>query len=169
LRAVIAVGLGLSIACGACTSSTGDEAPEIVYDPCSPLTIAVSASATDHEVRGVAGAIAAWQARLPVQMAIGSGPRAETVLPVRFISDSGLRAVYWDAQGTISINRDLLAPAEYPIAIAHEMGHAFGLPHVGARERASVMNVGNVSLPPTGHDADEVIARWASCIDAADD
>jgi hypothetical protein len=169
LRAVIVVGLGLSLACSACTSSTGDEEPEIVYDPCSPLTIAVSASATDHEQRGVAGAIAAWHVRLPIQMTIGSGARAEAVLPVRFISDSGLRAVYWDAQGTISINRDLLAVEEYPIAIAHEMGHAFGLPHVGARERASVMNVGNVMLPPTEHDAGEVIARWASCSAAPGD
>jgi len=136
--------------------------PETVYDPCSPLRVAIAESATASEHAGVEGAIESWSARLPTRIAMQvGGTQAADVLPVRFESDSGLRGAYWDAVGVITIGADLLAPEEYPVAVAHEMGHAFGLPHTS--ERPSVMNVGNTTLAPTAEDAAAVAALWPSC------
>lgn len=152
--------LSVVLAAG-CTSQP--EEPETVYDPCSPLTLSLSSSATAAERRGVEEAIAAWDARLPVQMVIGDGEQSSSVLPIHFVDASAFRAVYWDGPGYISIARKRLAESEYGLAVAHEMGHAFGLMHVTPDERSSVMNVGNLEIAPTEMDAEELIARWESC------
>jgi len=146
--------LGLVPAC-----SSSDEV-DTVYNPCAPLTIALGPDATAAEVNGVEGAILLWSDVLPVQITIGSGERAADVLPIHFESDVPYRAMYWDSIGVISVSRDRLEPAEYPLAIAHEMGHAFGLLHVTPEERPSVMNVGNVEIAPTPEDAAGVHACW---------
>lgn len=150
--------IALVFALAACTAA---DQPEIVYDPCSPLEVALSPTVSAPELAGVIGAIELWRARLPVQLHVGSGARAADVLPVSFVSGSALRGVYWDARGTISIDRDLIDPDDYDVALAHELGHAFGLPHVA--DRPSVMNVGNLTIAPTAEDATQVAARWASC------
>ena len=152
-----------------CTSS-GNETAETVFDPCSPLQIALSASVTDAERAGVDAAIAAWNAQLPTQIVsiadealYRQTPRADDVLPIEFATKFGLRAAYFDKTGVIIVSSELLAPEEYGVAIAHEMGHAFGLPHIDPKVRASVMNVGNTTVAPTVEDAAEVAALWPSC------
>lgn len=143
----------------ACSS---EEVVDTVYDPCAPLTIALAADVGAAELHGVDGAIAAWAGVLPVQIAVGTGARADDVLPIEFApGDTFYRAIYWDALGTISVGRDRLAAEDYPLAIAHEMGHAFGLLHVD--DRPSVMNVSNLEIAPTAEDAAAVRALWASC------
>ena len=47
--------------------------------------------------------------------------------------------------------------------IAHELGHAFGLFHVPASERISLMNPGNLTTPPTTADQAALAALWGSC------
>jgi hypothetical protein len=150
------------LAAAACAAPSDE--PETIYDPCSPLHVAISPTVTPSERAGVEAAIASWAARLPAQLALQDGGKpADDVLPIVFEHGSGMRGAYWDAEGWISINSDELRAAEYPFAIAHEMGHAFGLPHVDASERVSVMNVGNTTIAPTEADAAAVAALWASC------
>jgi hypothetical protein len=97
---------------------------------------------------------------LPVQLGIGAAPG----LPILFErGDVYYRGTYWDSLGVISIASDQLAVEDYPLAIAHELGHAFGLLHVDPAERRSVMNVGNLEVAPTGEDAAAVRAMWPSC------
>jgi hypothetical protein len=141
-----------------------DNEIDIVYDPCSPLTLAVAPDLGVAELRGIEGAIAVWAAVLPTQLEIGSGPRAPDVLPIHFQGgDTPYRGMYLDTFGTIAISRDRLAPEDYPLAIAHELGHAFGLLHVSPDERRSIMNVGNLEIAPTEEDAAKVRGLWASC------
>ncbi len=145
----------------ACASQ--DEA-ETVYDPCSPLTLSLSPDLGADERRGVDEAIAMWSAVVPARISVGAGPRASNVLPVIFVrGDVAHRAAYWDRSGIIEIARDRLDPASYGIALAHELGHAFGLLHVATADRASVMNVGNLDVPPGADEAAELRALWPAC------
>ncbi len=135
-----------------------------VYDPCSPLTLSIAPDLGADERRGVDEAIALWTAVIPTRITVGTGPQAPDVLPVRFVTGEGmLRATYWDSAGVIEIGRDRLDPATYGIALAHELGHAFGLFHVDAGDRASVMNVGNLVVPPGATEAAELRALWPAC------
>ena len=153
--------LGLVPACSA------DQNVELVYDPCSPLTIAVEADVGAAEVLGVEGAILAWKGVLPARIVIGAGPQAADVLPIYFQpGDTFFRGIYWDGPGEIAIGRDRVDPADYPLAIAHEMGHAFGLLHVSKADRLSVMNVSNLEVAPNEEDAAAVRALWATCRDS---
>ncbi len=148
------------IALSACAS---DETVEVVFDPCTDLRIAVSSVADPADAAAVDAAMAEWSHVLPVHYEIVHDASPD-VLRVRFSSgDSYFRAIYWDAVGTVEISRDRLAPADYPLAVAHELGHSFGLLHVDPSVRTSVMNVGNLSVSPTQDDAAEVSARWDSC------
>lgn len=158
-RTFIVLYLGVVSACAA------DEEVETTYDPCSPLTIALASDATAAEVTGVEGAILAWTRVLPAQIVVGTGPQAANVLPINFESgDTFFRGIYWDGPGEIAIGRDQLDPEDYALAIAHEMGHAFGLLHVAKTTRSSVMNVSNLEIAPNEEDAAEVRALWATCL-----
>jgi hypothetical protein len=153
---------------GVVPSCSSDPEIETVYDPCSPLTLAVAADLGAPETRGIADAIAAWGHVLPVTIELGTGAQAADVLPIVFeAGDTFYRAIYWDALGSISISRDRLAPEDYGLAIAHELGHAFGLGHVDLEDRPSIMNVGNLEVVPGEADAAAVRARWATCGDGA--
>jgi len=154
----VVVGLVFVTACAA------NEEVETTFDPCSPLEIVVT---SDHveDVEAVKAALAAWARVVPVgDVAVTPGTPAAGQLTVRFLDgEQPVRGMYYDSVGLVEISRDMLAPEVYPIAVAHELGHAFGLLHVEASTRASVMNVGNTTVEPTEQDAIEVIAKWASC------
>lgn len=153
-----------SIACVPLLAACADSI-ERTYDPCSPLTLSVDAEISEAELGGVEDAIAAWADVVPVRFTIGSGAQAADVLPIRFEpGDTFYRAIYWDGLGQIAISRDRLAPEDYGIALAHEMGHAFGLHHIELADRVSVMNVGNLEHSPTAADAALIEARWDACL-----
>ena len=69
---------------------------------------------------------------------------------------------FYDGNGDISINQELDAD-KAAVTIAHELGHAFGLVHVPASVRPSVMNPGNLSVTPTAGDRDALAAIWGTC------
>jgi hypothetical protein len=144
---------------GACS---GGDGVEVTYDPCSPLTLVPDALASVPERARVQEAIEHWGAVIGIQADVGDWPADRPGLPVTFESgDTFYRAIYWDSIGEIAINRDKIDPDDQGIALAHELGHAFGLLHVD--DRPSVMNTGNLDVPPTADDGAAVAARWPAC------
>src|SRR5262245_63968383 len=71
--------------------------------------------------------------------------------------------IYEDELGVVYVNSTLDDPEQRAIAIAHELGHAFGLWHVSADERSSVMNPGNLSVSPTSADGMALVEIWGAC------
>ena len=61
----------------------------------------------------------------------------------------------------------VLGGSAQAVTIAHEIGHAFGLAHVPAGERASVMNPGNLNIEPNADDAATLALRWGACREPA--
>jgi hypothetical protein len=142
----------------ACSADT-----EVIYDPCSPLVVEPGPGSLPNELQSIEDAIAAWNEVLPTRLELSSGS-SEDALPILFDSgDTYYRALYWDKRGEIWIGRDKLSADDLALAIAHEMGHAFGLQHVDAEDRPSVMNVGNLEFSPSVADADAVRDVWDSC------
>lgn len=155
----LAIALCLLCACSA------DDGVDITFDPCSSLTLVPGGGTTQLEQSSMQGAIDHWSRVLPTRITVGGWPDDDSpALPVFFESgDTFYRAVYWDSIGEISISREKLAAADWPLALAHEMGHAFGLLHIDAEERASVMNVGNLEVVPNEQDAAAIRALWPAC------
>lgn len=147
-----------------CAGCFGGDDIDTVFDPCSSLTVAPAEGTEASEVASIEAAIEAWGRVLPVQAAVEVGSTDPAALRVVFESgDLFYRATYWDQLGEISLSREHLDPGDYALAVAHEMGHAFGLHHVAPDQRESVMNVGNLEVPPSPADAAAVGELWDSC------
>ena len=142
-----------------CTTDDDTVTIERTVDACSPLAL-VSAAPTEIQLAGMHGAQDLWRDR----GAPALGRRAGSTMEVRF-GDASLafRGLYDDKEGVIYINDGLVDEQTLKIVIAHELGHAFGLPHVSADERPSVMNHGNLTVPPTAEDQAEIEALWGIC------
>jgi hypothetical protein len=141
---------------------------ETVFDPCSPLAIVPGEGSAPSERDSIEQAIDAWNRVLPTRLEVG--PHAGVPeLPVYFLSDIGFRAAYFDKSVEIVVSRDKLAPDDLGLAIAHELGHSFGLFHVSKKERLSVMNVGNLEVEPNREDALAVASLWEACLDQSTD
>jgi hypothetical protein len=143
---------------------SADSSIDTTFDPCSDLTVAVVGGPSAAELESVEEAVLVWDAVLPTQIEVSPEPGPAGTLTIHFDSgDTYYRALYFDAIGAIHVSREHLAEADYPLAIAHELGHAFGLFHVSPDERESLMNVGNLEIPATDADADAVRELWDAC------
>ena len=90
------------------------------------------------------------------------GLRADTTVNVIFEDAApSFHGLYDDTSGVIYINNDLAAGESLSIVIAHELGHAFGLPHI--TDRPSVMNPGNLTIKPNVADQAAIEALWGNC------
>jgi hypothetical protein len=142
---------------------SADDEIEMTFDPCSPLMLVPGPDTTASERAVIDEAGVAWGQVIATELAVGEPDERPWVSIVFESGDTFYRAIYWDAIGEIAISREKLRAAELPVALAHELGHAFGLLHVDPAERPSVMNVGNVDLAPTAEDGAAVAALWPAC------
>jgi hypothetical protein len=141
-----------TIACAALAACTGtvDTTIDRTFDPC---TLAITASGTDVQMAGIVDGLAHWgldnEGTVPIEL------RFEDAAPA-------FHGLYDDERGVIFINRGITHPEPLAIVIAHELGHAFGLPHV-EKSRRSLMNPGNLTIAPTDEDRAAVEALWGTC------
>lgn len=141
--------------CVACTGG-GDTTIDITHDPCSGVTL-LDAGANASQRAGIEAALVLWADR-GVALT-GTDP---TTIQIVFESASiAFRGVYDDERGIIHINSAIDEMTPLSIVIAHELGHAFGLEHVG--DRPSVMNPANLTVVPTEDDRTAVETLWGRC------
>lgn len=136
-----------------------------MFDPCQALTLVPAADASDDQRASMAGAASLWNMTAATRLTPGfaaEGPR----LPVVFQPAApAFHGLYDDDRAVVYINRDLADAGTGAIVLAHEIGHAFGLLHVPRASRLSVMNAGNLAVPPTTEDAVALAALWGRCGD----
>lgn len=156
--------LALVYGCAQPTSS----GPAVVFDACQALSLAPSAGATEEETAGLRAAAALWNDAAHAHLTVvdeAAAPSGVALLPVRFQAAAALSHGFYDApSGQVFINTDLQQPS-LAIAIAHEVGHAFGLVHVSPDLRESIMNPGNLDLAPTPDDVGALTILWGRCPD----
>jgi hypothetical protein len=143
----------------ACVGSSDELAPpRLSFDACGPVALVTSAQ-NDVQQAGLAAAEDLWRQR--GAPALG---RAGQPLEVRFQpAAAAFHGFYDDEAGVIYVNSEIASASVLQIVIAHELGHAFGLPHVREDDRTSVMNPGNLSTPPNVDDQRAIEALWGVC------
>ncbi len=145
----------------------------MTFDACAPLDIGIAPALTAEQMQGVTDALAMWNqaagtALAPMTMVTEPGTTAfETstaMVPLTFqVAAAPFHGLYDDRAGRIYINQDLTDVAPLRITVAHEIGHAFGLPHVSASVRRSLMNSGNTTISITPEDVEALAAIWGQC------
>ena len=140
----------------------------LTFDACAPLAIGVSPELTAEQMEGVTDALAMWNQAAGTTLGPMTMPATATPLvPLTFqAAAAAFHGLYDSRSGQIYVNQDLTDVAPLRITIAHEIGHAFGLPHVGASVRRSLMNSGNTTIGITPEDVDALAAIWGHCAPA---
>jgi len=148
----------VSLGCGG-TDTTIDR----TFDPCASLTV-VPIGATAVQETGITAALELWRAQGVPMLAAGSVVPANVAqsVEIRFeAAAAAFHGLYDDERAIVFINQNITDPDPLAIVVAHELGHAFGLPHIDAR--VSLMNRGNLVTPPTDGDRAALEALWGSC------
>lgn len=136
---------------------------DITFDICRPIVVVPASDVTPAELASIDHALTLWnnfgEMRL-TRSEVGGAAR----LPIVF-QDAvpAYHGYYEDELGRVFVNRRLEEPRARAITIAHELGHAFGLWHVSASLRPSVMNPGNLTLAPNPQDQRDLTALWGDC------
>jgi hypothetical protein len=131
----------------------------VLHDGCNALTLSTPADATDAQRDGIIRAAAAWNELGFTHLDVDG--KSEPIA-LRFEKAAGMfHGLYDTDTGEVLINQDLTNPDELGVVIAHEVGHAMGLPHIALSARRSVMNPGNLTVGPTAEDSASVQALCA--------
>jgi hypothetical protein len=163
---------------GGCRAGDGGATDAwLVHDPCQALTLALESGTAPERAAAVSDGAGMWNelahTRLSVAVADG-GPGEPTAtdpddperpsIPILFQRAAApSHGLYDPRRGVILLNAGFTDPRALAITLAHEVGHAFGLRHVDPADRASVMNPGNLALPPTEEDARALAELWGTC------
>jgi hypothetical protein len=147
------------VAFAACAAPSPE--PAITFDVCRPIRVA-PIEATGAQLASLDDAIAMWRALGVTTLARGDGADAAITLEFRAAAPA-FHGFYDPATAIVYVNTDLDDGDQRAITIAHELGHAFGLPHVPATERSSLMNPGNLTIPPDDGDRGALDALWGAC------
>jgi hypothetical protein len=152
--------LTLPIACVACCACSANPGPAPhTFDPCTPIVLVPAADATAAERASIDAAIAAWRDRAGVELTtepVEGAPRLGVLFRAAPLVFFGIYE-----RDTVVINRELADGDMRAVVVAHELGHAFGLPHVA--DGASVMAPGNLTVPPGEVDERALAALWGAC------
>jgi hypothetical protein len=142
------------------------------FDPCQPLVLAATSSATQAETTGISAGIELWNRAAHSRLSMivtgnGGGPESKAALtptvPINFQTAAAPSHGFYDPErGQVFINTDL-TDSQRAITIAHEVGHSFGLVHVADDDRLSVMNAGNLDTAPTTEDVEALALLWGRC------
>jgi hypothetical protein len=157
----------LFVLLGAC-SGAADDSINITHDVCAPIAVS-SATPTDIQSRGIDDALAMWRTHGVADIARYSADRPDhaAAAPPRSIdiqfqaAATASRGLYDDETGVVYINELIADPEVMRIVIAHELGHAFGLPHI--TDRPSLMNPSNITVDITPEDQTALEAIWGAC------
>jgi hypothetical protein len=155
-----AFAFGLGCGDGNSLSSNG---PDVAFDACAALPLITDAGLTDAQAAGIAAAMPLWNDRAGTHLMMATDPGAPG-LPIHFQTAAPpFHGLYDAPSGQVFINNDL-AGAPLAVTIAHEIGHAFGLVHVPADQRVSIMNPNNLIVEPTSEDVATLAGRWGGCL-----
>ena len=148
------------VALAACS---GADPSYVARDPCAALAV-TAPSATAFERDGIADALALWRARGVAAFDAETPDSAGPSIAIRFdAAGSAFHGVYDPPSNSVVVNRAITDRAMVAIVIAHELGHVFGLVHISASARVSLMNPGNLVTPPTDGDQRALEALWGAC------
>jgi hypothetical protein len=167
ISTVIYLAGGLSLP--GCADELANAPAAVQFNACQPLWLTVDSDASPAERAGIVGAVDLWNGVAATRLALADDGDPSAVaaaaarLPVHFQRAAApFHGLYDDGSVQIFINQDLDHHARV-VAIAHEVGHAFGLVHVAPGERPSLMNSGNLTIDPTAGDVASLAARWGRC------
>lgn len=143
-------------------NSDSDYLIKTVYDPCEGIDIRTPEDTRPEELVAIDAAIDYWQTVSDIRISRSFWPPDQT-LDISFEEAALLfRGVYEDELGDVVVNRRLKNPDDMAITIAHELGHALGLPHINSR--SSVMNDGNLEFEPLESDVTALVDLWGPCV-----
>jgi hypothetical protein len=162
---LVALALVLVAATGCGAGSEGPPGDIVAFDACATLPLILDAGVSEAQSAGIMAAISLWNDRAGTRLTL-SGDQGTPGLPIHFEAAAALFHGLYEPSGQVFINTDL-SGAPLVVTIAHEIGHAFGLVHVPAGQRASVMNPNNLVVEPTAEDIDTLALRWGVCLASA--
>jgi len=147
---------------GGCGGGGGSDEIQTTFDACAPISVKLI-GASPIQTAGADDALASWRGH-GVTAFDPPGAVDATSIEIRFDSAAPqFHGLYDDVSGIVYVNQGISSRAALAVVIAHELGHAFGLLHVDADDRASLMNPGNLETPPTREDELAVEALWGRC------
>jgi hypothetical protein len=154
--------LAAGLLAAGCDTAGAGEGPTVVYDPCQMTFVLARSDTTAPQRAAIADALVLWgQAGGPL-LAMGEGDPDAQVLPIGFDAAApAFFGLYRPDRGDILINSQLGDARARAITVAHELGHAFGLPHVTGHQ--SLMNPGNLQVAPAADDAQQIYDRRQAC------
>ena len=153
--------LGAMLLFAACGGAPEASTPATYFCPCGPLSVQAAPGTTAEELESIRAAAEDWNRYGLTQLGV-----SDAGVPIPLVMQDAADAfhgLYDEERGQIFVNRRLTDFGERQVTVAHELGHAMGLPHVPASQRVSVMNPGNLVHHPTDEDARVLAGTWNGC------